>query len=350
MQANTRQIILKSRPDGPVKGENFETREVAVPEPEDGDVLVRVIYMSLDPYMRGRMDAAKSYAANFEVGDPMIARSVGEVVVSRNDAYQAGDLVVGMMEWSDYAVVPGAKGLRAADPEFAPLPYYLGALGMPGMTAWIGIKEIGKPKEGETLFVSAASGAVGQIAGQMGRMAGCRVVGCAGSDEKVAYLTGEIGFDAAFNHRTEGDYLGALKRCCPTGIDVNFENVGGAMLEAVIEHANDYARSIQCGAISQYNLVEDKRYGIKNLEHIHRKRIHMEGFIVTDHWKRLDEFMVEMGSWLKCGAMTYKIDITEGLENAPAAFMAMLEGGNFGKQVVKIGAEAGAETTGQQSR
>ncbi|MBM09514.1 MAG: NADP-dependent oxidoreductase [Magnetovibrio sp.] len=339
MWTNTRQVILKSRPDGPVKRSNFEIRKKKLRELGDGDVLVRTIYMSLDPYMRGRMDSARSYAANFEVGAPMIAGSVGEVLESKNDDYSAGDVVVGMLDWADYSIITDNGGLRVVNPEVAPLPYHLGVLGMPGLTAWIGIKEIGKPKKGETLFVSAASGGVGQIAGQMGRIAGCRVVGCAGSQEKVSYLINKIGFDAAFNHREEIDYRDALERDCPEGIDVNFENIGGAMLEAVLEHANNFARSIQCGAVSQYNIPKDQRYGVRNLEHVHRKRIRMEGFIVTDYWSRLDEFVKEMCRWLSSGAITYRVDIVDGLENAPEAFINMLDGANFGKQVVRVGDE-----------
>ena len=339
MPQTTRQILLKSRPDGWVTLDNFDSREVTTPDLGEGDVLVRAIYMSLDPYMRGRMDAEKSYAANFELGEAMIARCVGEVVESANTAFDVGTLVVGMLDWADYSVVKGAKGLSPIDPDLAPLPYFLGILGMPGLTAWIGMTEIGQPKEGETLFVSAASGAVGQVAGQMGKMIGCRVVGTAGTDEKVAFLKDELDFDDAFNHRTETDYLAAMQRTCPDGIDVNFENVGGAMLESFIEHANDFARSIQCGAISQYNLVGDDRFGIRNLENIHRKRIRMEGFIVTDHWRRMGEFQAEVGGWLKAGKIKYKIDMTDGLENATAALIGVLEGKNFGKQVVKIGDE-----------
>jgi NADPH-dependent curcumin reductase CurA len=339
MTITTRQVLLKSRPNGPVTQDNFDMREAALTELADGDVLVRAIYMSLDPYMRGRMDAAKSYAANFQIGEPMIARCIGEVTGSRNDAFKPGDIVAGMLDWADHSVVVGGKGLVSIDASVAPLPYFLGVLGMPGMTAWIGMREIGQPNDGDTLFVSAASGAVGQLAGQMGRIAGCRVVGCAGSDAKVTYVIDELGFDAAFNHRTAGDYLTAMQGICPEGIDVNFENVGGAMLEAALEHANDYARFIQCGAISQYNLVGDQRYGIRNMEHLHRKRIRMQGFIVSDHWKRMGEFTAEVAGWLKSGEIKYKIDITEGLENATQAFLGILEGENFGKQVVRIGAE-----------
>ncbi|MBT6095426.1 MAG: NADP-dependent oxidoreductase [Rhodospirillaceae bacterium] len=335
----TRQVLLKSRPHGPAGLDNFDMREAELPALADDDVAVRAIYMSLDPYMRGRLDAEKSYAANFEVGAPMIARCVGEVTESLNPKFQAGEVVVGMMDWADHSVVAGGKGIAKVDADLAPLPYFLGLLGMPGLTAWVGMREIGQPKEGETLFVSAASGAVGQLAGQMGKIAGCKVMGCAGTDAKLAYVTEELGFDAVFNHRTDTDYLAAMQRICPDGIDVNFENVGGAMLEAALEHANNYARFIQCGAISQYNLVGDQRYGVKNLEHLHRKRVRMQGFIVTDHWHLMREFQVEVAGWLKAGQIKYKIDITEGLENATQAFLGLLEGENFGKKVIKIGPE-----------
>jgi NADPH-dependent curcumin reductase CurA len=335
----TRQVLLMSRPAGAAGPENFAMREAELPPLEQGDIEARAIYMSVDPYMRGRLDAEKSYAANFELGEPMIARCVGQVTESLNPKFQAGDLVVGMMDWADHSVVKGGKGLARVDASLAPLPYFLGLLGMPGLTAWVGIREIGQPKEGETLFVSAASGAVGQLAGQMGKIAGCRVTGCAGSADKIAYVTDELGFDAVFNHREEVDYLAAMQRVAPEGLDVNFENVGGAMLEAALEHANDHARFIQCGAISQYNLKGDERYGVKNLEHLHRKRITMRGFIITDHWQRMGEFQEEVAGWLRDGRIKYKIDVTDGLENATDAFLGLLAGENFGKQVIRIGAD-----------
>jgi len=337
--ATTRQVILKSRPEGWVVSENFELREVPLPSPASGDVLVRAIYLSLDPYMRGRMDAAKTYAANFEIGEPLQARAVGEIVASENAAFTVGTFVFGLLDWADYTMISGGKGLRAADPALAPLAHHLGVLGMPSMTAWVGLREIGVPKPGETLVVSAASGAVGQVAAQMGRILGCRVIGTAGTDAKVAYLLDELKLDAAFNHNTNPDYLAELKIACPEGIDVYFDNVGGAMLEAALDHANLFARFVQCGSISQYNLVGDARYGVRNLTHITRKRIHMRGFIVSDHSARMGEFLSEMAGWLQSGQMTYRIDVTEGLENAPTAFIGMLKGENFGKQVVKIGAD-----------
>ncbi|MAH83413.1 MAG: hypothetical protein CBB68_03500 [Rhodospirillaceae bacterium TMED8] len=336
MTLSTRVITLKCRPEGVVDVNNFEIKEIDLVELQCGEILLRTVYLSLDPYMRGRMSAAKSYAGNFEVGEPLIARGVGEVILSESKAFTAGDLVVGMMKWADYSVIKHPETLRVIDVNKTPLPNYLGPLGMPGLTAWVGMKNIGKPKVGETLFVSAASGAVGQIASQMGKISGCRVVGCAGTDKKVSYLINQMGLDAAFNHNVEGDYLAALRRCCPEGIDINFENVGGKLLEAVLEQANDNARFVQCGVISQYNLPHDKRFGIRNIEHIHRKRIRMEGFIVGDHWDRLDEFISEMMVWLNSGAITYKLDITSGLERAPVAFIAMMGGGNFGKTLVQV--------------
>jgi len=338
MPTTTRQIILKQRPEGWVTTDDFDTREIELGGPGDGDVLVRAIYMSLDPYMRGRMDASKSYAANFQIGEPLKARVIGEVTASNDDTFHPGDLVFGMLDWADHTMAGPAAGLRHVDPALAPLPYYLGVLGMPGMTAWIGM-EMGDPKPGETVFVSAASVAVGQIAGQLGRLRGCRVVGSAGGDDKVAFLTNELGFDAAFNYKTAPDLLTALEEHAPVGVDMYFDNVGGATLEAALDHANNFARFIQCGMISQYNLERDQMQGIRNLTHINRKRIRMEGFIVGDHAERLDEFMGQMAGWLKSGAVTYRIHMTDGLENAPEAFISMLKGGNFGKQVVRIGDE-----------
>lgn len=337
----TRQIIFKSRPEGWVTLDTFDVREVPLPELRDGDVLVRAIYMSLDPYMRGRMDAAKSYAAGFQLGEPLQARVIGQVAASRNADYAEGALVFGTLDWADCTLVPGGKGLKKIDPAAAdvPLTWHLGALGMPGMTAWVGLG-FTDPKPGDTLFVSAASGAVGQIVGQIGRLRGCRVIGCAGTDAKVAYLTGELGFDAAFNYRTaQPDILSALQEAAPGGIDIYFDNVGGQILEAALDAANRFARFVECGMISQYNLTRDETPGIRNMTHVVRKAIRMQGFIVSDHADRRAEFDAEMIAWLRSGAITYRVDVAEGLDAAPAAFIAMLKGENFGKQVVKIGDE-----------
>ncbi len=335
----TRQIILKARPDGWVKPNCFAIREIELAPLADGDVLVRAIHMSLDPYMRGRMDDSKSYAAAFALGQPMQARIVGEVAASENVDFPVGMVVFGVLDWADFTRVQGGAGLKAVDTGLAPLAYHLGVLGMPGMTAWIGLREIGQPRQGETLVISAASGAVGQVAAQMGRIAGCRVVGTAGTDAKVAFLLDDLKLDGAFNHTASDNYLAELQRLCPDGIDVYFDNVGGAMLEAALDHANPFARFVQCGSISQYNLVGDDRYGVRNLTHLTRKRIRMQGFIVSDHAERQGEFQAEMAAWLKSGELAYRIDIVGGLENAVAAFIGMLKGQNFGKLVVQVGPE-----------
>tara|TARA_R110002074_G_scaffold65591_2_gene155807 strand:- start:2174 stop:3199 length:1026 start_codon:yes stop_codon:yes gene_type:complete len=336
-----RQIIFKSRPVGWVTLDNFDTRDAAMPDVGDGDVLVRAIYMSLDPYMRGRMDASKSYAAGFQIGEPLQARVIGRVAASRNADYPEGTLVFGTLDWADVTLVPGGKGLKKIDPAAAdvPLTWHLGALGMPGMTAWVGLG-FTDPKPGDTLFVSAASGAVGQIVGQIGRLRGCRVVGCAGTDAKVAYLTDDLGFDAAFNYRAAGDdILGALQAAAPDGLDIYFDNVGGPVLEAALDAANRFARFVECGMISQYNLTRDETPGIRNMTHVVRKAIRMQGFIVSDHAARRAEFDAEMIDWLKAGKIKYRIDVAEGLDAAPAAFIAMLKGENFGKQVVRVSSE-----------
>ena len=335
MSTPTRQITLRRHPMGWVTPNDFEIREAILPAPPSNHVLVRAIFMSLDPYMRGRMDANKTYAQNFQIGEPLKARVIGEVIHSRHANFNPGDLVHGMVDWADISIAQGSN-LRHVDPTVAPLPYYLGALGMPGMTAWIGM-EMGAPRPGETVFVSAASGAVGQIAGQIAKLQSCRTVGCAGSDEKTAFLLDELGFDAAFNYKSSTAVLEALKVAAPNGVDMYFDNVGGIILEAALDHANNFARFIQCGLISQYNLSREETTGVRNLTHINRKRIRMEGFIVSDHSDRLEEFMSEMKAWLSSGQIRYRIDITNGLENAPEAFISMLKGGNFGKQVVQIG-------------
>jgi len=340
MTKTNHQIILTSRPQGWVKETDFGTREAVIPALSDDDVLVRALYMSLDPYMRGRMDDAKSYATCFQLDAPLQARVIGVVAASRNAAFREGDTVFGTLDWADYTLAPGGKGLGHVDAGLAPLPYHLGALGMPGMTAWVGMG-MADAAAGETVFVSAASGAVGQIAGQIGRLQGCRVIGSTGTDAKAAFCVDELGFERAFNYKAGGSYLEMLEANCLDGIDAYFDNVGGEMLEAVLDHANVRARVIVCGMISQYNLNRDEMTGVRNLSHINRKRIRMEGFIVSDHKDRLDEFMQQMADWLKSGEIKYRVDITDGLANAPGAFIAMLKGENFGKQVVRVAAEGG---------
>jgi NADPH-dependent curcumin reductase CurA len=327
------QILFKARPEGWVEQNHFELVESESRAPREGEVLVRNLYLSVDPYMRGRMRAAKSYTPGFELGKPLQGGGVGEVVESRSGSLPAGAYVSGTLGWEEYTTAP-AEVFVKVDPAAAPLSAYLGALGMPGMTAWIGMKEIGKAEPGETVVISAASGAVGQIAGQMAKMSGCRVVGTVGSDEKLRYILGELGFDAGINYKTSGPLGAALDEACSTGIDVYFDNVGGAMLDAVLARVNPFARIVACGMISQYNL--ERPEGIHNLMNIVGKRVLMQGFIVSDHYARRQEFHAEMGGWVKQGRIRYREDVTQGIENAPAAFIGMLKGENFGKAVIEI--------------
>lgn len=327
------QVLFKSRPEGWVDARHFEIAESESRVPKDGEVLVRNLYLSVDPYMRGRMRAEKSYTAGFELGKPLQGGGVGEVIESRSQTLPVGSYVSGMVGWENYTTAP-AEAFMRVDPELAPLSAYLGALGMPSMTAWYGMKEIGNAKAGETVVISAASGAVGQIAGQMAKMIGCRVVGTVGSEEKLRYIVDELGFDAGINYKTADSLGAALDAACPKGIDVYFENVGGAMLEAVLASVNPFARIIACGMISQYNL--EKPEGIHNLMSIIANRVLMQGFIISDHFARMPEFHAEMGGWLRQGKIQYREDVTQGIENAPTAFIGMLKGDNFGKAIVAI--------------
>jgi len=329
-----RRIVLKSRPRGWVREDDFEIVEAPEPTPGPTDVVTRNLWLSVDPYMRGRMQERRSYIPGFQLGQTVQGGGIGRVMASRNAAYAVGDVVQGMLGWEDMTLVPEGRGLIKVDPRPVPLSYYLGVLGMPGLTAWYGMREIGRPQPGETVLISAASGAVGQIAGQLAKRAGARVVGSAGRDDKVAWLKGELGFDAAFNYKTVGPLAAALAETCQSGIDVYFDNVGGAMLEAALGAVNPHARIVACGMISQYNLAEPE--GVKNLMAIVVNRVRMQGFIVSDHFDRLPEFLAEMSRWLKAGRIVYREDVAEGLAATPAAFIRMLRGDNFGKQVVRL--------------
>jgi NADPH-dependent curcumin reductase CurA len=336
MSEKNLQILFARRPTGWVDETTFEQAETNVPDIADGQVLVRNIYLSVDPYMRGRMNDSKSYVAGFELGKPLQGGVVGQIAQSRNADLKEGQYVTGMLGWERYSVADG-KGLQPVDPAQGPLSYYLGVLGMPGLTAYVGLLDIGKAKEGETVFVSAASGAVGSVVGQIARIKGCRAVGSAGADDKVAYLTDELGFDAAFNYKTADSLGSALKQTCPNGIDVYFENVGGPMLDAVLPRLRFQGRIALCGMISQYNL--ERPEAIHNLISLLVSRASIQGFIVSDHWDRLPAFVADMSGWLREGKVKYREDVMDGLENAPAAFIRMLKGENFGKQLVKIGEE-----------
>jgi NADPH-dependent curcumin reductase CurA len=331
---NTR-IVLARRPQGDVTADCFRTEQVPVPSPADGEVIVKSHYLSLDPYMRPRMTEMNSYTPPFELDKPLTGGSVGEVVESRHPKLAKGDVVVGMLDWAQLTTHSGA-GLRKIDPGAAPMPAYLGVLGMPGFTAWHGMMRIGQPKAGETVFVSAATGAVGQLAGQLAKLAGARVVGCAGSDAKCKFAVEELGYDACFNHRTETDHGAALDRLCPKGIDVDFENVGGAIFHAVFARMNNFGRMAMCGAISEYQDTVPQP-GPEKMFTIVQRRLTIQGFIVSDHMRDMGQFASEVGALVKAGKIRSRETIVEGLAEAPQAFIGLLKGENFGKLVVKVG-------------
>ena len=337
MNVVNRRIVLAARPHGEPKPEHFRLEESRAPAPKAGEILLRTRWLSLDPYMRGRMSAAKSYAKPVEIGEVMVGQTVSEVVASHNPAFAEGDLVLSPSGWQDYAVSDGA-GLHRLDPADGPPSAFLGVLGMPGMTAYAGLLEIGRPRPGETVVVAAAAGPVGSLVGQIARIKGARAVGIAGGPEKCAYLIETLGFDAALDHRAD-DFPEALARACPNGIDVYFENVGGAVFEAVLPLLNDFARVPVCGLVSGYNLSElppgpDRSPVL--MRSILTKRLTLRGFIVWDFSNLQPDFLRDVGGWLKAGRVKAREDVVEGLENAPAAFAGMLHGANFGKLVVKV--------------
>ncbi|KAI8362320.1 hypothetical protein B0O80DRAFT_421857 [Mortierella sp. GBAus27b] len=338
MTQNKSVVFLKHPTEFPVPGEHFavQSHELKT-DLKENDVLLRNYYISLDPYMRGKMRNADSYTPGFQIGEALTASGVSEVIESKNPAFPVGSIVTGFVGWEEYSVIPSAQGLRVinnARESKIPLSAYLGVLGMPGLTAYSSLKIIGQPKAGETIFISAASGAVGQIVGQIAKRLGLRVIGSAGSDDKVEYLLKELKFDAAFNYK-KGSILGNLQAAAPEGIDIYYENVGGETLEAALEVMNVHGRVIACGMISQYNTQQP--YGIKNLAHVIGKRITIRGFIVADFAAECGaDFARDVGAWLMKGEIIYKEDIAVGIDNAPSAFVGMLQGKNFGKQVVKI--------------
>jgi NADPH-dependent curcumin reductase CurA len=327
-----RRILLVSRPEGWPTEANFRLEEVPVQKPGEGQFLVRNHWLSLDPYMRGRMDAAKSYAKYVELGDVMTGGTVGEVIESRHTGFKAGELVNGALGWQEYTVTDGT-GVRKVDGAKAPPSYYLGVLGMPGVTAWMGLLDIAQPKAGETVVVSAASGAVGSAVGQIAKLKGCRAVGIAGGPEKCAYVTGTLGFDACVDHRA-GRLQEDLRAAAPKGIDVVFENVGGPVLDAELALLNAFARITICGLVSQYSATEP--YGTRNLRSILTNRARMQGFIVSDRMELWPRALADLAQWVADGKIKYRESIAHGLENAPRAFLGMLRGENFGKQLVKL--------------
>lgn len=331
---NNRGVYFARRPAGAVTSDVFDVRDGAMPEPGAGDVLVRNIYLSCDPYMRGRFKADSNKA--FSLGKVIPARAVAQVQASNNPAYREGDFVWGFMGWELYSLVPGGQGLRVIDPSLGPVSHAITVLGMPGLTAQVGIVDIGRPQPGETCFVSSAAGAVGQVAGQIAKLKGCRVIGSAGSDAKVAHIVDTLGFDAAFNYKTVSSIGGALDEHCPDGIDIYFDNVGGETLEAVIDRINPRARIAVCGQISSYDGNTAEWGEPRNLEKLALAGAVKTRFSIYDHMDQYDAFLPRMAKWLKDGDVVYFEDIWDGIDKTPDAFIDMMTGGNLGKRLVRI--------------
>ena len=329
-----RQFKLAARPVGMPKESDFSLEEIPVPAPGDGQVLVKTSYLSVDPYMRGRITGVRSYADPVNIGDVMVGGAVGQVVESHHTGFATGDFVLGYWGWQEHAVVEG-KTLLKLNPNLAPISTALGVLGMPGMTAYFGFLEICKPQPGEVVVVSGAAGAVGSLVGQIAKIKGCRVVGIAGTDEKVQWLVNDLGFYAAFNYKTATDYTAKLKEICPSGIDCYFDNVGGAITDSVFPLLNVFGRVSVCGQISMYNL-EKPEPGPRLLPYTLVKQLKVEGFIVTRWQSRWGEGIAQMAQWLKEGKIQHREDIVEGFENTAKAFIGMLQGENTGKMLVKV--------------
>lgn len=329
-------ITLASRPSGAPVPDNFRLERTAVPEPGEGELLLQILYLSLDPYMRGRMDDAKSYSAPVAIGGVMEGGTVARVVSSRNSNFAPGDIVLSHSGWQLYATSNG-DGLRKLDPAQAPVTTALGVLGMPGFTAYAGLRNIGNPKPGETVVVAAASGAVGSVVGQIAKLRGARAVGIAGGPEKCAFVRDELGFDVAIDHHTK-DFGAQLAAACPDGIDVYFENVGGAVTEAVFPLLNDFARIPVCGLIAHYN--NEPAEGLDRLpgfmRAVLRKSLTVRGFIQREFVDQRPDFLTEASAWIADGRLKFREDIIDGLENAPEAFIGLLQGKNFGKLIIRV--------------
>lgn len=329
-----RQFKLAARPVGLPKESDFSLVQTPMPSPADGQVLVKSAYLSVDPYMRGRITGIRTYADPVNIGDVMQGGTVGQVVESKAGGFAAGDYVTGFWGWQEFATAD-SKTLTKLDPKLAPVSTALGVLGMPGMTAYFGFLEICQPKAGETVLVSGAAGAVGSLVGQIAKIKGCRTVGIAGTDDKVAWMTKDLGFDAAFNYKTVSDYSAKLKELCPNGIDCYFDNVGGAITDAVFPLMNVYGRISICGQISQYN-VDKPEPGPRLLSLVLVKQLKVEGFIVFRWQNRYQEGIAQMAQWLGQGKLKHREEIVEGFENTVKAFIGMLKGDNTGKMLVKV--------------
>ena len=332
-----RRILLARRPEGAPVAEDFKTVREALPAPKAGEALLRTLYLSLDPYMRGRMSEAASYVEPLALGDTMCGQTVSRVVHSNDARFKLGDLVLANSGWQDYAV-EGAGTLRKLDPAMPRPSYALGVLGMPGLTAYVGLLDIGQPQSGETVVVTAATGAVGSVVGQIAKLKGCRTVGVAGGAEKCAFAVATLGYDACIDHHAP-DFLQLLAKACPEGIDVYFESVGGSVMEAAWQLLNVHARVPLCGLVAYYSLKSlpaGPNLVTVLLRQMLVKRLKVQGFIIFEHFGRQPDFLRDMSGWLREGKVKYREEILEGLERAPAGLIGMLRGDNFGKLVVKV--------------
>ncbi|WP_114576631.1 NADP-dependent oxidoreductase [Saliphagus sp. LR7] len=327
-------FLLSDRPEGEPDREDFDLIEREVPDPGPGEAVVRTLFLSVDPYMRGRMDAGESYADPWAVGEPLQGAIVGEVVAESGSGLEEGAVVAGPGEWAEYAAVSGHR-LQPVDPDVAPISTSLGVLGMPGRTAYFGVREIAKPRAGDTVVVTGAAGAVGSAAGQIAALQGANVVGFAGSDRKVEVVEEEFGFDAGINYATTDDYAGAIDEVAPDGVDVYFDNVGGPITDAVFSRLALDARVAVCGQISQYN-AEEAPTGPRKLGTLIEKRASVEGFLVSDFQPRFEEATRTLSAWVESGVLQYRETVVEGIENAPDAFLGLFSGENVGKQLVRV--------------
>lgn len=330
----TKKILLNSRPEGKPDNSNFKFEAENIPEPKDGELLLKSVYVSVDPYLRGRMSDAPSYIPPFEVNKPIKSLVVAEVLESKHDNFKKGDHVSGMLDWKEVQVAKG-KEMMKVDKEKAPLSAYLGILGMTGLTAYLGLTEIGKPKEGETLLVSGAAGAVGSTVGQIGKILDLRVVGIAGTDEKVEMLKKDFGFDEGINYNTTENMREAIKKTCPDGVDVYFDNVGGDISDAVLFNINKFSRTVVCGAISVYNETSIPQSNSVQPFLIKKSSL-MQGFVISDFADKHPQGVQQLAKWLQEGKLTYTETVEEGFDNIPQAFLDLFEGKNKGKMVVKV--------------
>ena len=332
MTERNRKILLASRPQGAATEQNFRIVDAPLPEPAEGEVLVKNEWLSLDPYMRGRMSDAKSYVPPAQLDEVMVGQTVGEVIRSRDATIEVGEKVLTQLGWQSHGVAKAAD-VTTVDARRVPASYYLGVLGMPGLTAWFGLFEIGRPKAGETVLVSAASGAVGSVVGQLAKIHGCRAVGIAGGKAKCDYVVNELGFDACVDHRA-GNLYDDLRAACPNGVDVDFENVGGAVLDTALRVMNRHSRVVICGLVAEYSAKDP--YGYRGLRSVLVNRIRMQGMIIFDWKDRYKDALPTLMSYVAEGKLKYRESIVDGLDNAPRALIALLKGENFGKQLVRM--------------